>query len=116
MPAFDLAVGLRVEGRSPDVRHAREADEFLEVTGNELWPVVGDDAGARLGEPLLGPLQDQLDVGFGHGSSDVPVNDGAAEAVQDAREVIEGAAQIQVGNIDVPIDRKSTRLNSNHTY
>src|SRR3972149_8564503 len=109
MPALDLAVRLRVEGRSADVRHAREADEFFEVAGDELWPVVGDNAGPGRWEPLLGPLQDQLDVGLGHGSSDVPVNDGAAEAIEHTREVIEGSTQIQVRNIDVPVFMKSHR-------
>jgi len=33
VPALDLAVRLRVIGRSPDVRHARNADELLEVLG-----------------------------------------------------------------------------------
>jgi len=109
LPAFDLAVRLRVEGRSPDVRHAGEADEFLKVAGDELRPIVRDDARASLGELLFGPLQDQLDVGFGRGSPDVPGNDGAAVAIEHAREVIEGAAQIQVRNVDVPVFMKSPR-------
>ncbi len=36
MPAFDLAVGLRVERRSPDVGHAGEANELLEVAGERF--------------------------------------------------------------------------------
>ena len=88
---------------------AREAAEFFAVRGDELRPVGGDDAGASLGEFLLGPLQAQLDFGFGHGSSDVPVNEGAATAVQNAAEVIEGAVQVQAGNSDVPRRRWSPR-------
>ena len=44
MPAFDLAVGLRVIGRGSDVGHAGDADELLEVLGDELRAVVADDA------------------------------------------------------------------------
>ena len=49
MPAFDLAVALRIIGRGFYVRHARDADELLEVLGDELRTVVGDDAGVRPG-------------------------------------------------------------------
>ena len=46
VPAFDLAVGLRIVGRGSDVGHAGDADELLEVLGDELRAVVGDDARA----------------------------------------------------------------------
>ena len=39
VPAFDLAVGLRVLGRGLDVGHAGDADELLEVLGDELGPL-----------------------------------------------------------------------------
>ena len=56
MPAFDLSVRLRIVGRGPDVCHARDPNELLEVLGDELWPVVGDDPGPRLRVLLLGCL------------------------------------------------------------
>ena len=49
MPAFDLAVGLGVIGRGFDVSHAGDADELLEVLGDELGAVVGDDARRGVG-------------------------------------------------------------------
>src|SRR5206468_1866339 len=49
VPAFDLAVGLRIVGRGLDVGHAGDADEHLEVLGDELRSVVGDDAGMLAG-------------------------------------------------------------------
>ena len=48
VPAFDFAVGLRIIRRGAHVRHARDADELLEVPGDELRSVVGDDARPRL--------------------------------------------------------------------
>ena len=38
MPAFDLAVGLWIERRDLGVGHAGNADEFLEILGDELRP------------------------------------------------------------------------------
>ena len=47
VPALDLAVRLRIiRGRS-DVRHARDAHELLEIAGNELRAIVGDDSRLR---------------------------------------------------------------------
>src|SRR5437879_9049564 len=43
VPAFDLSVRLRIVGRRSDVGHARDPNELLEVLGDELRPVVGDD-------------------------------------------------------------------------
>ena len=39
MEAFDFAVALGVVGRGFDVGHAADADEFLEVFGEELGPL-----------------------------------------------------------------------------
>ncbi len=44
VPAFDLAVALRIVRRGSDMGHAADADELLEVLGDELRAVVGDDA------------------------------------------------------------------------
>src|SRR5207245_1147737 len=41
VPAFDLAVGLGIIGRGFNVGHAGDADELLEVLGDELGAVVG---------------------------------------------------------------------------
>ena len=42
--------------------HAQDPNELLEVLGDELRPVVGDDPWLRLRVQFLGPLQDDLDV------------------------------------------------------
>ena len=53
VPAFDFPVRLRIIGRGSHVRHARDANELLEVLGDELRPVVGDDPRPRLRVLLL---------------------------------------------------------------
>ena len=83
--------------------HARDPNEFLEVFGNELRTVVGDDAGLRLRVKLLGALQDDLDVRFGHRLPQIPVDDVTATAVQNAAQVVERPADVEAGNIDVPV-------------
>ena len=37
---FQFAVGLRIIRRCPHMRHTRDADEFLEILGNKLRPVI----------------------------------------------------------------------------
>src|ERR1035441_7244814 len=110
VPPLDLAVRLRVKRRSPDVRHARDPDELLEVLGDELRPVVRDDSGPRLRVLLLGPLQDDLDVRLGHPLPQIPMDDVPAVAVENAAQVIERPADVEVGNIDVPMPMGRQRL------
>ena len=67
MPALDLAVGLGVVGGGFDVGEPGKPDEFLEVFGNELRAVIGDDARFVMGIFFDGALEDDFDVGLGHG-------------------------------------------------
>jgi hypothetical protein len=60
---FPFDWGIR---RSPDVRHARDPNELLEVPGDELRPIVGDDPGPCFRVQFLSPLQDDLDVRLRH--------------------------------------------------
>ncbi len=49
------------------MRHARDANELLEVASNELRAIVGDDSRLRFRVLLLGSLQNHFDVSFLHG-------------------------------------------------
>jgi hypothetical protein len=66
VPALNFSVRLGIVGSSSDVGHARYTNEFLEVLGNELRAVAGDDAWLRLRMKFLGVLQDDLDVRLAH--------------------------------------------------
>ncbi len=79
---FELAVGLRIVGGGPHMGHAGNADELFEVFGDELRPVVGDDAWTFAGEFFTGALEDGFDVGFQHFFADFLVNDETAVAVK----------------------------------
>ena len=56
--------------------HARDANELLEVLGQELWAVVGDDAWGDTRVSFASALQDDLDAGLLHFLADFVVNDG----------------------------------------
>ena len=103
VPAFDLAVALRIVGRGLDVGHAGDADELLEVLGDELRAVVGDDAWRGAGVGFAGALQDGFHVDFLHFLADFPVDDEAAAAVEDGAEEVKGAGDVEVADIDVPV-------------
>ena len=103
VPAFDLAIGLRVVGRCLDVGHAGDADELLEILGDELGSVVGDDPRPLVGPGFAGALEDGFDVFFLHFFADFVVNDVSAAAVEDGAEEVESAGDIEVADIDVPV-------------
>ena len=58
VPALNLAVRLRIVRGGSDVRHARDANELLEITSNELRAIVGDDSRLRfMGNPHLAVIK-----------------------------------------------------------
>ncbi len=103
VPAFDLAVGLGIVGRGLHVGHAGDADELLEVLGDELRTVVADDAWPGVGVGFAGALDDGFHVGFLHFLADFPVDDEAAAAVEERAEEVKGAGDVEVADIDVPV-------------
>src|SRR5579884_1644748 len=111
MPAFDLAIALRVIRRGPCVRHAADTDKLLEIPGDKLRAVVGDDSRRHAGELLPRPLDDLLDIGLGHRLPQLPMHEEAAATIQEAAQVVEGAGDIDVGDINMPVLVRQKRLN-----
>src|SRR5262249_56359783 len=85
-------------------------DGRVEVGGDEVGGVVGDDPRRDAGKPFPRSLDDLLNVGLGHGLTDLPVNREAAAAVQQAAQVVEGASNVEVRDIDVPVLVRAQRL------
>jgi hypothetical protein len=75
--------------------HTRDADELLEVPGDELWSVVGDDPRFCFWVFLPRSLQNDFNFRFGHRFPQIPMNDRTAVAVQDAAQVVERRANVQ---------------------
>src|SRR5262245_47381812 len=101
--AFDLAVALWIVRRRLDVGHSADADELLEVLGDPLRRVAGYDPRRHSREPLPGALDDLLDVRLGHGLTDLPVDEGAAVAIEQAAQVVERPGEVEVGDVHVPV-------------
>src|SRR6185437_9441848 len=93
-----------------DVRHARDANELLEIASDELRTIVRDDSRLRFRVLLLGSLQDHFDVSFSHGLSQISMHEETTEAIQNAAQVIEGAAQVDLGNVDMSVLMRLQRL------
>src|SRR6202040_457825 len=110
MPTLNLAVGLGIVRRGPHMSHARDANELLEILGQKLRPVVGDDARFCFPVALSGPLQNDLDLGFGHRLLQFPVHDLPAITVQNTAQVVKRPTYIDVGNIYVPMLMRLQRL------
>ncbi len=90
--------------------HSADPNKLLEVLGDELRPVVRDDPRPLVGIPFSRPLDDRLDFGFGHALADLPVDEKAAAAIEQAAEVEEGAGDVDVRDIDVPVFMHAERL------
>src|SRR5277367_7134277 len=84
--------------------------KLLEVAGNELRAIVGDDSWLRLRVLLLGSLQNHFDVGFSHGLPQIPMHEETTEPIQNAAQVIKSTAQVDVGNVDMPMLVRLQRL------
>ena len=83
---------------------------LLEVLCDELRPVVGNDSRFNARILLFGTLQNDLDVSLGHPFAKIPMNQETAVAVQDAAQVVERRANVQVGNINMPMLVRLRRL------
>lgn len=76
--------------------HSGDPNEFLEIFSNELRPVVRDDPRAGSWIFLLGSLQNDFNIWFGHLLSDLPMDNGTTAAIQEAAQVVEGATDVDI--------------------
>ena len=75
----------------------------LKSLAMNLRPVVGNDPRPSLRKSLFGPLQDDLDVRLSHRLPQIPVDDVSATAIENAAQVIERPADIDVRHVNVPV-------------
>jgi hypothetical protein len=89
---------------------------FLDVAGNELRTIVRDDAWLRFRVLFLGSLQNHFDISFSHGLTQIPMHEETTEPIQNAAQVIERAAQVDVRNVDMPVLMRSQRRPDENSY
>jgi hypothetical protein len=85
------------------MRHATEPDKLFEVLGDKLLPAIRDDPRPRVRISLTRPLDDHLDVRFGHRLPDFPVHDELTAAIKQAAQVKECPGDVDVGDVNVPM-------------
>ena len=62
------------------------------------------------GKAFAGSLDDDFHVGFFHLLADLPMDQVSAIPIQQGTQIIEGATDIDVGDIDVPVLMRMVRL------
>jgi|SRR5215471_2560781 len=82
---------------------ASDPDELFEVTGNELWPIIGDNAGLYPGILLHGRLDDNFNLSLSHRATQSPMEHSSGTAVQDRTQIKGGAGEVNVRDIDMPM-------------
>ena len=85
-------------------------DECLEISGDELWAIIRDNPRTCIGVLLPRTLHDGLDIGFCHRLSDLPMHDVSTVSVQQGAQIVEGAADVEIRNVDVPVAMRSQWL------
>src|SRR3989339_1397063 len=110
VPPLQLPVRLRVVRARSHMRHAADLDELFAIPSDELRSVVRDNPRRSARELFLRPLQDQLDIHLLHRLPDLPVDHIPTESVQDPAQVVKGAADIDVTDVDVPVFVRLERL------
>lgn len=65
---------------------------------------------------LQRPLRDRLHVLLLHGRANLPMHDRPAIAVQERAQIVKGAADVEVGNIHVPVLVRLQRLHKTRAF
>ncbi len=96
--------------------HFSDADELLEVLGDELRTVVADDAWPGVWIGFAGALDDGFHVAFLHFVADFPMDNEAATTVEERAEKVIGAADLEMTDIDVPVFVAAKRLDESGAF
>src|ERR1700694_4198224 len=82
VPSLDFPVALRVVRGGFDMGQTGQADKLLEVLGNKLRPVVGNDPRGSTRISFSSSLHDDLDVKLRHRGAQFPMQQEARTAIQ----------------------------------
>jgi len=85
------------------LNHFTESDVFLEVPGDKLRAIIGNDPGKDPWKTLPRPLNDYLHILLRHPFPDFPVNDKATVSIKEAAQIIKGSTDVEIGYIHMPV-------------
>jgi len=91
------------------MRHPGNLDEFLEVLRYELGSIVRSNSWSSPSVLLPTSLNNGLDMPFLHPLSDLEVQDASAIAIKHPAEVVEGAFDVDVIDVDMPMEMRGIR-------
>ena len=103
VPAFKLAVALRMVHGGAHVLEAFLAHELGEVLGDELRAVVADHPRVRVGIALQRPGDRDLDVALLHREPEFVMDDVARVTVDDRDQEQERAVEVDVLDVHMPV-------------
>lgn len=103
VPLFFLPVAPEDKTARSGQAHPALPDECLEIPGDERRPIIRNDPGSRIRVFLPGPLKNQFHIQGSHRFSNLPMKNIPAVPVQDAAQVVKGPADVQKGNVDMPM-------------
>ena len=110
MPSLKLSIALGIVRRGPHVAHPAEAYKRLEIPGNKLWTIIGDNPGMHPRALFSSSLNDNLHVSLFHTLTDLTVHNISTVAVQDRTQIVKGPANVYMADIYMPMLVRSARM------
>jgi hypothetical protein len=74
--------------------HSAESYVFLELPGNELGAIIGNDPGKGAWKALARSLNNNLHIHLRHPLTDLPVNNKATVTIQVAAKIIKSPTDV----------------------
>lgn len=109
MPAFDFALGLRVEWSATDVFHLLLFHPFSQITRDVARTIVTKQARLVLNDSLIATRRSQSQfnslchIAGPHGRAELPCDDVAAEIIQNGAQIIPTPSDdLNVGKVCLP--------------
>ncbi len=90
--------------------HPGDSDELIEILDNELGIVVRYNPGLGFLVFIIGSFEDYFDICVSHLFFDLPMDDEATTAVKKAAQIVEGAIDVEIRDVHIPMFMGTQRL------
>lgn len=96
--------------------HPGYPDILLEIFGNELGAVVGNNPRSGFRVLLPGTLKNDFNICFGHLLPYLPMDNSATATVQEAAQVIESPMDVEIRDVHMPVFMRAQWLNKTGSF